>query len=88
MNDMPCQCIRGGDGAVSAPSIFSNGLNGIIFCIALPLACLEVFSKGIFLFFRLLMSLSFACCVWIVLTAVAVILFLCVAAQCAAATLG
>ncbi len=87
-NNIPCQCIQGGDGSVQTPSILLNGLNGIVFCVALPLACLEVYYRGTLLLLRLVKSLSFICCIWMVLIAVVVTLFLCITIQCAAATLG
>ncbi len=70
-------------------AFFVNGCTQVfIFCIAFPLACFVVFFKGVRLLYRLSMSLSFTCCVWIFLAALTLLFLLVFIIQFAVASVG
>ncbi len=61
---------------------------GLILCIALPLACFVLCIKGIGWLFRLLTNLSFVCCVWIFLACVVLLFLLAITVHLAVASVG
>ncbi len=61
---------------------------GLVFCIALPLACFVLCIKGIGWLFRLLANLSFICCVWIFLVCVVLLFLLAITVHLAVASVG
>ena len=61
---------------------------GLVLCIALPLACCVVLMRGIGLVFRFLAGLSFICCVWIFLAVVVVLFLLAITVHLAVASVG
>lgn len=69
-------------------SLVKGCAQALVFCIAFPLACFVVVFKGVRLLYRLLMSLSFTCCVWIFLTALIFLFLLVFAIQFAVASMG
>jgi presenilin-like A22 family membrane protease len=69
-------------------SIIKGCSQAFIFCIAFPLACFVVVFKGARLLYRLLISLSFTCCMWIFLTALTLLFLLVFVIQFAVASVG
>jgi hypothetical protein len=61
---------------------------GLILCIALPLALMVVAGRGIHQVFSFVAKLSFTCCVWIFLGAIMLLFLLAVTVQLAVASLG
>jgi len=61
---------------------------GLVLCIALPLALMVVAGRGIHQVFSLVTDLSFKCCVWIFLGVILLLFLLSVTVQLAVASVG
>ena len=61
---------------------------GLVLCIALPLALMVVAGRGIHQAFSLITDLSFKCCLWIFLGAIILLFLLAVTVQLAVASVG